>query len=186
MNEIIWKPISGWEGLYSISNKGDIRSEARVVPHSRTGTRTIPERIMKLDKNNKGYKYVNLYFKNKCTRRKVHVLVAENFIPNPEGLPWVLHYDDDQNNNNVENLRWGTPSDNNFDRVRTGGHYNANKNTCPQGHLLIEPNLIPSLLKNNARGCLACNKARTFMRNKGYTENFKEISDIYYKEIINE
>ncbi len=51
-------------------------------------------------------------------RTDVHRLVAEAFLPKPEGKYWVLHYDDNPHNNHVDNLRWGTPLENAEDARR--------------------------------------------------------------------
>lgn len=59
------------------------------------------------------YKYVTINKK----RIGVHRYIAEKFIPNPENKPWVLHNNDDQNDNSISNLRWGTPKENAFDIV---------------------------------------------------------------------
>ncbi len=48
----------------------------------------------------------------------LHRLLAESFIPNPEGYPIVRHYDDDPHNNDLSNLMWGTAKDNADDRSR--------------------------------------------------------------------
>lgn len=47
------------------------------------------------------------------TDKRVNVLVAQAFIPNPDNLPLVMHMDNNPSNNNVENLKWGTYSENN-------------------------------------------------------------------------
>jgi ribosomal protein L33 len=62
------------------------------------------------------YKYVS--YKGK--RADVHRLVAKSFIPNENKHPFVLHADDNQENNNVENLRWGTAKQNMDDARRNG------------------------------------------------------------------
>lgn len=56
----------------------------------------------------KGYCIVLLFYKGKGTTKKVHRLVAETYIPNPDNLPQVNHIDEDKKNNYVSNLEWVT------------------------------------------------------------------------------
>ena len=79
----IWKDIKGYEGLYQVSNLGNIKS----LNYNHTGN----ECILRLRKNNCGYFNVILYKNNKTKSHKVHRLVAEAFIPNPDNLPCVNH-----------------------------------------------------------------------------------------------
>jgi hypothetical protein len=61
----------------------------------------------------KGYWYVNIKNKsNKMVSRRLHVLLAKAFIPNPNNYPCVMHLDDDGFNYNLNNLQWGTISEN--------------------------------------------------------------------------
>ena len=93
--EEIWKPVTGYEGVYEISSFGRLH---------RIGT----DRYTYGNLGPNGYYYSNLY-KEGCTYHKnarVHRLVADAFIPNPKGLPFVNHKDQNRGNNTVENLEW--------------------------------------------------------------------------------
>lgn len=70
----------------------------------------LHEMTLKADKD--GYLEVGIYKNNKRYYRRVHRLVAETFIPNPENLPQVNHKDGNRSNNNVLNLEWCTCSQN--------------------------------------------------------------------------
>lgn len=100
-NEEVWKDIIGFEGRYQVSNLGSVRS----LNYWRRGY----SKILSLGKEVYGYLYVTLY-SGKCQQhhKKVHRLVAEAFIPNPDNLPEVNHKDENKQNNRVENLEWCT------------------------------------------------------------------------------
>ena len=100
MREEEYKDVIGYEGLYQVSNKGNVKS----LNYRHTGK----ERILKLRKNNRGYLQVFLYKEGKAKVYKVHRLVATAFIPNPNNLEQVNHIDEVKTNNIVENLEWCT------------------------------------------------------------------------------
>jgi hypothetical protein len=107
----VWKDIVGFEGFYQVSNLGRVKSLEKKVPYG-YGLRTIPERILKNNINQCGYCYVVLY-KDTCKRKhKVHRLVAEAFIENPNNKKCVNHKDGNKQNNCVDNLEWVTHSEN--------------------------------------------------------------------------
>lgn len=66
------------------------------------------------------YKFVTLFIKGKQKRMRVHRMVAETFIDNPENKPYVNHINGNRSDNNVENLEWVTPSENTQHAVATG------------------------------------------------------------------
>ena len=111
MTEIeIWKPIKNWEDLYEVSNFGRVRSKDRVVNRIVKG-KIIPTKYtgkILSSHLNRGYEYTTLT--NYPTKKpvKVHRLVAEAFIPNPDNLPQVNHKDENKENNCVDNLEWCT------------------------------------------------------------------------------
>ena len=96
----VWKPIEGTEGKYEVSNTGKVRSNGTHV------TRGIRELNPKTDKY--GYQTLTIFYNNKKRSRTVHRLVAEAFIPNPDGFPQINHIDGDKTNNAVGNLEWCT------------------------------------------------------------------------------
>ena len=102
-----WRDVVGYEGLYQVSNTGKVKSLERTVWNKGKGCyRTVPERILKADKEGSGYYQVWLSKDGKRGRYKVHRLVAQAFIPNPNNLPEVNHKDEDKANNCVENLEY--------------------------------------------------------------------------------
>lgn len=91
--------VPGYEGLYEVSNKGNVKSLRRGI--------ILKPSILH------GYLRVGLHKDNKTQYYVVHRLVALVFIPNPENLPFVNHKDESRNNNCVENLEWCTAQYNN-------------------------------------------------------------------------
>lgn len=120
MSKEIWKEIKGYEGYYSVSNKGRVKSLERVVPHDEgKGERVIKERIITNWVSN-GYHNVSFSVDGKVTKHKVHRLVAAAFISNHEDKFTVNHIDGDKTNNEVSNLEWATLSENNKHAYDTG------------------------------------------------------------------
>lgn len=70
--------------------------------------------------NEYGHCQIRFYKNGKQYTRDLHRLIAELFIPNPEGYPLVRHLDGDPINNDVNNLAWGTYKDNAEDSIRHG------------------------------------------------------------------
>lgn len=108
----IWKDIPGYEGRYQVSNAGNVRSLAhrvRLVAHGKETTRLSPGRILKPGPQQSGHLSVAI---GKGNSRQVHQLVLEAFVgPCPEGCE-VLHLNHNPADNRLENLRYGTRSEN--------------------------------------------------------------------------
>lgn len=107
MNET-WKPVKGYEGIYEVSDLGQVRSLPRKVHNY-----IKPGRIIKPHNNGHSYQYITLY-KGDGGKRKtyIHRLVAEAFIPNPENYEQINHKDFDKTNNAAVNLEWVSREEN--------------------------------------------------------------------------
>ena len=80
--------------------------------------------ILSQYKHRTGHMIIGIRYNNRILQKRVHRIVAEAFIPNPQKKPYVLHKDDDPENNCVSNLYWGDALQNYADRVRISGHGN--------------------------------------------------------------
>lgn len=94
-----WKAIKGYEGYYEVSNLGRVRSLGNGLTHNKSMTYLRGG-------NQDGYLIVILWKNGHGTNKRVHRLVAEAFIPNPDNLPQINHKNEDKADNRVENLEW--------------------------------------------------------------------------------
>ena len=100
--EEIWKDIEGYEGIYQVSNNGRVRS----LLYNKI-------KMLKTQTYKRGYKYIALSKNGEKKKYKIHRLVAQAFIPNPNNYPQINHKDEDKSNNYINNLEWCTPKYNN-------------------------------------------------------------------------
>lgn len=106
MNKEEWRAVTGYEGLYEVSNLGNIINVKR--------NRLLRPGYVY------GYQSVSLSKHNiRCTKR-LHRLIAKAFIPNPENKPAVNHIDGNKANNAVSNLEWVTDKENTHHAMSLG------------------------------------------------------------------
>lgn len=107
MQEEIWMPIEGYEGLYEVSNTQKVRSVDRILNHP-TGTCLVKSKLKSLQISNKGYYCLSLYKNGQGKVHLLHRLIAKAFIPNPDNLPEIDHINGNRLDDRIENLRWTT------------------------------------------------------------------------------
>ena len=169
----IWKDIIGYEGLYQVSNLGEVRSVSRRGAKGKILSKSI----------NNGYYRVVLCSNSKAKGMAVHRLVAQSFISNPNNLPVVNHKDENKLNNNVENLEWCTQSYNIlYSSNRHERYYNKQKIV----QLDMENNLIRIVCEVNE----FC-KGKDFDESciikccKGKRKSHKKFKWLYYEDYEN-
>ena len=106
----IWRDIKNLENYYQISNLGRVRSITRKAKTKilNNNYRTIEGQLISPAKTRDGYLKVTLSKNHKRYYFRVHRLVAEAFIDNPNNYPVVNHKDENKLNNRVDNLEWCT------------------------------------------------------------------------------
>ena len=111
------KDIKGYEGLYAITEEGQVwsyRAQKFLLPFTSTN----------------GYLIVVLSLNGEQKHFRIHRLVAEAYIPNPLNKPEVNHLDENKTNNHVSNLEWATTKENIQHSARKGVRKNFSKIRC--------------------------------------------------------
>lgn len=116
MNDEIWKDVVGYEGIYKVSNMGNVKRMQRDWRSGRKGCKYkhLDESPVKQRQTAYGYMVCTLCKDGVKLTKRVHILVAQAFIenPNPEFYTVVNHIDFNRANNCVENLEWCSPKEN--------------------------------------------------------------------------
>jgi len=120
--EEIWKDIKGYEGYYQISNLGNIKSLNRTIENKGAigGKYKIKGKSRSQSISKTGYYICTLCKNGKERTFKVHRLIAEAFIDNPNNLPIINHKDGNKLNNSIDNLEWCDYSYNNKEAYKQG------------------------------------------------------------------
>ena len=107
-----WKDVKGFEGFYRISNLGNLWSVKRIITFKDGRKRCFGSQMITSSNDKDGYKVACLKVNQVKSNVKIHRLVAQAFIENPENKPQVNHLDEVKYNNNYKNLEWATNSEN--------------------------------------------------------------------------
>lgn len=161
-----WRPVLGFEGTYEVSDLGCVRSLDRTTK----GGRHIPGVLLRQASGPTGYRHVTLQLDGRRETRSVHRIVLEAFKGRrPVGME-ACHGAGGPADNRLSNLRWGTHSENNLDRVAAGTHNHARKIACKRGHPYVTGNVsVARVEKHRKRQCLACQRAWTDAKRHGVT-----------------
>lgn len=166
----IWKDIKGYEGIYQVSNLGNVKSLERKESYCLNGKKIIrkrEEKILSKCVDNQGYVIVALSLKRKIKYFKVHRLVATYFVDNPKNNDVVNHIDCNKVNNNANNLEWCTTKDNINHAFKNNliKHYTRKikcieDNKCFQS--IKEASLFYGIQRQNINAVLAKRQKTTF------------------------
>jgi len=174
MHKEEWRDIKGYEGIYKISNKGNVKSLCRISRHGRF----IKEKILKPAKDKDGYILVTLCKNGRQKTSKVHRLVCCAFVNNIDNKPCVNHKNGIKNDNTVDNLEWVTIKEN----TQHSYDNNLQGKGCEHGRSTLTIEDVKSIrgLKNKTQKQIAVlfNSSTSvigrILRNETYTDS------IYY------
>lgn len=150
MQSIEWRPVPGFEGIYSVSNQGEVRRDAPAAG-------ATAGRILRAGSGgwHRSYAYVALRKNGKAGSFAVHRLVTLAFLGEPGDGQEVRHLNGQPKDNRLENLRWGTKRENMADKLIHGTYRNGNtdKTHCVNGHEFTPENTRRSKLQRTCKTC---------------------------------
>lgn len=136
----IWRDVKGYEGIYIVSDLGQVR-RVDIKPY----------RELKGTIDFCGYRVLSLCVNSKVKKKKLHRIVAEAFLDNEENKPQVNHLDGDKLNNKVSNLAWATAKENNLHAVENRLVHKDRSNPNLKG-LKINLETLKSLREDYLKG----------------------------------
>lgn len=113
----VWKPIIDHKELYEVSNYGRVKSLERRV-YILNKPCVYKPLILKASLGKRGYYEIKLSVNYTSKVKKIHRLIAEYFIDNPENKPQVNHIDGNKLNNDILNLEWVNNRENSCHKVK--------------------------------------------------------------------
>lgn len=123
-----WRPIAGYEGMYSVSSLGRIRSERRITNYKTGRKHWTGGFIMRQYSKPLGYMRIGFFKHGVQQFYSVHVLVLSAFSgPRPDQLMECAHLDGNPSNNSADNLRWVTSKENALHKVLHGTNTEGTK-----------------------------------------------------------
>ena len=127
----IWKSVCGYDGVYEVSNLGNVRN---------VNWRGLGYRNLALVRDKDGYLVVTLCRNGLQRVTRVHRMVANAFIDNPYNKPQVNHKDEDKTNNRIDNLEWVSSHENNNSGTRNSRISKSKLNANCKRILQLEKN----------------------------------------------
>ncbi len=147
-----WRPIPGYEGMYEVSDRGRVRGLDRIRPDGKLQKGRILAEWL-----NKGYPSVTLTKLAVQTKFSVHGLVLLSFVgPAPKDKPVARHLNGIKTDNRLANLKYGTYSENAYDKTTHGTNRNAAKTHCVNGHEYTPENTAQNTNGPDSRMCRTC------------------------------
>jgi hypothetical protein len=164
-----WKPVVGYEGIYSVSDAGRVRRDA-------PGQGARPGAVLRPSTMKSGYKQVTLYLNGLVSTRRIHRLMAEAFLgPCPQGME-ACHENDIPHDNRISNIRWDTHKGNCSDRAGRRRKPRKPRTVCKNGlHDMSTDNT--GISHRGSRYCVACRKEndrRNYRRGTYFYERSEE------------
>lgn len=161
-----WKPVLGFEGAYEVSDFGRVRSCDRQAVYVRIvdgqpqkATRLRRGTLLRPGTVKSGHQLVSL---GRGASRLVHRLVLDAFVgPKPPGHEGC-HGDGNPANNRLDNLRWGTRSDNVQDAVRHGTHGTWTKKLARSPRAMLNPDTVIQIKRRLSTGASCAEIAPEF------------------------